>query len=175
MAEELNINQYIQFLRKNFKRESAVRTGFMYSYNYLFTDADDFEDKKYDDVKFYDFNPLTFVYEIKPKTKTFFGINFHHMPIQPRLLWLNRVKKLNERPFEKEGANRLFGMRYNVLKLLFKKSTVAVRQYHFTRVKELRIVPNVDWETVMNIYSRTYYGVRLNDIENRYRRFVPKI
>ena len=173
-GQYININEYILYLRKNFRRSNNLKTGLMYSYQYMFNKDPKFQKADYDKVKFYDFCPLTFVFDINSDTDTFFGLNFHHLPIKARRLWLTRVMKISKIQFRKPGANRIPFLMYHQLKSMFRKSTFGVRQYKWDRIKDMRIIPNERWEEVIEYYSRTYYGVTLRAVQNKYRMFIPK-
>lgn len=169
----LTINKYIQFLRKNYKRTKIIHRGFLYTYPYFFNRAPGFKEEDFEKIKFYDFFPLVFVFDVNRKNKTFVGLNFHHLPVKSRQIWLKRVQKIRKNIFEREGTNRVI-LKYNTLKFLVKKSMFGIRQYRFDRIGELRMIPNQDWEKLFSLYGRTYYGVSLRQIEDKYKRFVPK-
>jgi len=174
MAEPrfLNINKYIQHIRKTYKRINLIQKGNLYTYTYLFNHAPNFDKQDYEKIKFYDYMPVTFIFDIDEKNKTFTGINFHHLPVASRLIWLNRLKKMRGKLFEQEGVNRVI-LRYGVLKFLMKKSIFGIRKYRMDRTRELRIVPNQQWEELLSIYSRTYFGVTLAQVEQKYKTFIP--
>ena len=160
------LNEYIKHIR-TFKFNKIIRNGFLYTYKYLFIKNPTFRSQPFSKVKFYDFWPATFVFEVKPKTKTFFGINFHHMPVRARKIWLFRISKAKQKP---ERIRIL----YSRLKRLDKKSTFAVRQYRMDRGFEYRRIPFADWNFLFNFYARTYFGTTVDNVAARYRRFRPK-
>ncbi len=173
MASFRSINDYIKQIR-TFKRAANIFTGQLYAYNYLFTKAPNFESAEFDVVKFYDFYPATFVFDVNRETKTFHGLNFHHMPVKARKLWLTRVQKIVPKPFETSGVTRIRNLTFPKLKVLFKKSMFGVRQYRMDRVRQLRIVPNQDWEELFEFFAKTYFGVTLAQVEAKYRSFRPR-
>lgn len=170
----ININEYILYLRKTYKRNNNLKIGQMYSYQYLFNKAPNFDKQDPNKIKFYDFYPITFVFDIDFDNDTLFGLNFHHLPVKSRMMWLDRTKKISEIQFAKPGVNRIPALRYPQLKAMFRKSVFGIRQYKMERFRDLRIIPNEKWEEVFDFYSRTYYGVTLRAVANKYRTFIPR-
>lgn len=166
--EFLNINDYIKHLRQ-FKRTGIIKPGFLYSYIYRFDKNPKFKKKPYDEQKFYDYMPATFVFHVTENT--FFGLNFHHLPLLVRQIWLGRVRRMYEDNFLDTEPDRI-PLNWNLLKsILLKASKFSVRQYRFDRLTDLRIVTEQDWERTFRFYARTYFGVTLRAVENKYKLF----
>jgi len=164
-----NIAEYIKYLR-SFDKAGTIRPGYFYVYEYDFM-------KHYpiEELKFYDYMPLTFVYKIvKGKDSRYFqGLNFHHMPVKARQWWLNRVKAMASIYFDKGGIRRLPGINYLVLEKIMRKGVFGVRNYKFESVRNLRAIPLEEVENIIRWYANTYYGVTIGQIQARYNSFRP--
>lgn len=160
------INDYIRYLR-DFKRTGNLLTGKLYTYNYLFNRNPNFKNKEWDKVKFYDWMPCTFIFKISRKSKSFFGINLHFLPVQSRKIWLARLGKLNP------AKNDRIPLKFKQLYVMMMKSKFGVRQYNMTRVRELREVPFEYYNQLFEFSARTYLGVNLEWISTKYREYKP--
>lgn len=169
-----SIAAYHRYLMQ-FPKTGNLQVGRFYAYLYNFS-----KDYPFEELKYYDFEPLTFVFSIGPG-EYFTGINFHHMPVRPRILWLNRVIKMARRVDTDISTRftggtgrpvwRIYGLNYpKVYKVLF-KSKIAIRRYRFDRVGMLRTIPINDIDQVMHYYARTYYASNIKQIANRYRKY----
>lgn len=160
------ITEYISYL-KTFKRSATIRPGYFYLYNYAF-----YEHYPIEELKFYDYWPLTFVFQImrKPQGQYFLGMNFHHMPVKARQYWLNRVKRMARVYFEKGGVRRLPAFNYDNATKVMRKGKLTVRQYRNEAVRNLRIVPLEELDTLMKFYAKTYYGVTIAQVRAKYLR-----
>ena len=160
-----NLNQYINFL-KTFKKVGKILPGNFYSFVYVIDRTQDYER-----IKFYDLMPLIFVTTFNTKTKTFTGINLHHLPVDVRKVWIDTLKKFQLNSFSKN--KRLLTMAdYDKLYLMFRKATkFSVRQYSLTEIRGLRRLENTDIDTAINFYSKTYYGANISMVEKKYLKF----
>jgi hypothetical protein len=179
-----SINWYINYLQ-HFERDTKTVPGQFYAYQYMFTKdklihhGDSYTpttnpnmvDISYDKIKFYDFWPMTYVFHVNPKNKTFFGLNFHHLPLNIRLFWLKRIQSMFKNQFSKEDQLRIPMISYDAVKHIGndKIAMACTRQYRNDRVMNLRKVPLDELEKAMSYYSKTYYGVNISQIENKYR------
>jgi hypothetical protein len=164
-----SILEYIEYL-DSFKKTSKISSGYFYTYHYNFH-------KHYpiEELKFYDWRPLSFVFSIVNEDKPYFyGLNFHHLPVKARQWWLRKVKSAASSYFEQGGIRRIPGLNYNTLQKIMKKGLFGVRKYRFEAVKELRIIRLEDLDEIMKFYGRTYYGVTIKQIQARYSKFRPK-
>jgi hypothetical protein len=163
--------KYIEF----FDRASIVLSGYMYAYYYMFQRKGVPQEK----LRFYDWWPLTFVFQVDFKERRFYGLNFHHLPVRTRLIWLARIKRLYAAKFPTDEIKRNFltpkriPMTYKRLVLILIKSKYGIRQYRMDRVRKLRIVPNTQWEQAMRYFSKTYYRVTYEQKVNDYNRYNP--
>lgn len=173
-----SIVAYHRYLKK-FKYVGNILPGRFYAYVYDFS-----KDYPYEELKFYDFEPISFIFEILPESNSFLGLNFHHMaPPQVRLLWLNRVIKfarLIDDPIQTKftgGTGRpvfkIGGLNYPRVYQVLRKSKIAIRRYRMDRVSMLRAIPVNEIDEVMRYYSRTYYGTGIKQIIARYQNYKP--
>ena len=143
--------KYISF----FPPAKSIALGFLYTYNYNFDVTGDF-----DKIRHYDWMPVCLCYKIRPEVNTFFGLNFHHLPVKARTVWLARAKRLWGKKFPTRGKNVNTPMKVNVsytriLSILY-GAKLGVRQYRFDRVNDIRIVPNSQWYTLFRYHANTY-------------------
>jgi len=160
------INDYIRYL-KDFERTGNLIRGRLYTYNYLFNKAPNFKNKEWETIKFYDWMPCTFVFDINSKAKSFTGINLHFLPVQSRKIWLSRLAKTNP------SRNDRIPLKYDQLKLMMMKSKFGIRQYNMGRVQQLRVVPFEYYRDLFEFSAKTYLGVTLDWVSNRYRQYKP--
>ena len=162
---------------KGFKMTNRIYPGRFYAYNYNFK-----KDYDWDDLKFYDYMPLTFIFEIDPKTNTALGINFHHIPVRPRILWLNRVKQIAEmfdeeikiKDYTKRPVYKISGLDYPRVYKVLLKSKIAIRRYKLNKIHYLRNIDIASIDEVMHYYAKTYVAVGISEIANRYSSYRPK-
>ncbi|MEM4260889.1 MAG: hypothetical protein QXG00_06635 [Candidatus Woesearchaeota archaeon] len=160
-----NINDYIRYINEHFIKTGTLSSGQIYVYRYLFNKDPNFNKKPFNEIKFYDFMPASYIFNINMKTKTFFGLNFHHLPLYDRRVWLARVSN-----FQNKMTGQLnIKLKYQALKALMRKSILGVRQYRFDRVLDLRLIPYEQWINLFNFYAKTYYAVTIDQVESKYR------
>jgi hypothetical protein len=170
MAPRLNnLSSYRKYIRENLKVTKDFKLGGFYSYNYKFS-----LDYEFDKLKFFDWLPISFIMNINMEKKTFVGLNLHHMPVKSRQIWLSRLKKRYPNKFEIGGIKLLRELADEDLatKLLL-KSKIAIRNYRFDRVRDLRIISLDQIEEIIRFYSNTYFAVNMNQINNRYNQYIP--
>jgi len=161
------LTKYVKFIKTNFPVAQTIKPGNFYAYTYRF----DKKSEPYNVLKFWDVMPFAFVYELhknKENEKMFRAINFHHVPVRPRQLWLNRTVKITGEAFaENKRLHRLASWQrlYIMMKKISKKS---VRQYYLKRMIQPRQIPNDRVEEVIKYYAKTYYGVSISQIEAQY-------
>jgi len=168
------INDYVKYLKTEFKPEGTIIPGRFYTMNYKFS-----LDYKDDKLKFYDFMPLYYCFEKWDGGVV--GMNFHHMPIQARTVWLDRVRNMSSQidamipyiDFRNPRIYRIPGLNYPQVYKLLMKTKIAIRRYRYDRMYDVRAVPlqNV-WE-VLHFYSRTYFGCTIKDIDQRWLHYNP--
>ena len=167
----IDINDYLKYLNESTQRVSSLQLGAFYTYNYNF-----YKDKRpYDEVKFYDKVPLIFLFDFKKSkngSNLFFGLNFHHLPVKSRQIWLSRIKKIHSQAMQKN--KRMNTVDYRQLFYMFKKSTIGVRQYRLEAVSRNRRVPTDNLDEIMKYYAKTYYGVTYDQVASKYRSSIAR-
>ena len=165
-SQIMRVQQYIDEIDRVAIDASQIRVGRFYTYQYNFDKSGD-----YNEIKYWDVFPLVFVY--MKKGKNFFGLNFHHIPLQSRYIWIARLKKVVEYQYNKDKPLTAFD--YQNLYNMFKKATYGVRQYKRMSVRNLKRIETPDQvEELMKIIANTYYGVNYNMVAERYRLFKPQ-
>lgn len=160
-----SVSEYLKKADEVGNRATVIRKGRFYAYQYVFN-----KDNSFNEIKFWDVFPLTFVFEVKGRY--FWGLNFHHIPRQSRLIWLARIKKIYEMQIENDKA--LTSLNYSRLFSAFKKATYGIRQYRIDRVKSLKRIATPDQvDELMRIVSDTYYGVNATAVFQKYAQFKP--
>ena len=166
---DLNSRQDFLDYVKQFNFVTMMFTGYMYTFNYQFIWNKKFPDIDIGIKRFYDYYPVTFIFKENRKAKSYYGLNFHHLPVASRRIWLSRVATRF-----KADNNRIFA-KYEQIKPLFYKSTYAVRQYQWKRIRHLRMIPYKKWGEILEFTPRTYFAASLKEVEMQYRKFIPKI
>jgi len=170
-----NIRAYLNYL-KSFKLTNSLYPGRFYAYSYNFK-----KDYPWDELKFYDYMPLTYIWEIDQKTNTAIGMNFHHMPVKARLLWINRIKQLSKhygeeiriKDYESRPVYKIQGLNYPRVYKVLMKSKIAIRRYKLDKMFYLRNVDLGSIDDVMRYYAKTYVAVNINHIKSRYSEYKP--
>jgi len=157
-----SFNNYLEYLKSNFRINSVIRKGHFYTYLYKF--GKDYPD---DILKYFDWWPLTFIFDVNYDKKYFVGMNLHHMPVLSRQIWVSRLKKVSAENFE--NNKQPIRINYPSLISMFKKSGFIVRNYRMDRVNLLRKVQLNSVDEVVRYYSDTYYKVSYEQSANRYR------
>ncbi len=171
-----HIRDYKQYLER-FPRTGALKVGSFYSYAYNFQ-----LNYEWDELKFYDHMPLTFIFAIDTEHNHAIGINFHHMPVRPRLLWLNRVKTIAKHVQEEiqirglggRPVYKISGLNYPRVYKVLAKSKIAIRRYRLNEIRFLRKIDVRFIDEVMRYYARTWLGVNIDQIRNRYLKYKVK-
>lgn len=158
MSQQISIDSYVDYIRKNFKIVHYPQIGNLYFFTYLFNRNKSFSPSK---SKFYDFYPATFIFDINIKNKTFTGLNIHMIPSDERKHWFKVIGSLtNDKPLDAKKFLRL--------KELMKISQFGVRTYSMLYVKNLREIPNRDWDMLIDKYANTTYQASLAEITAKY-------
>lgn len=171
------IPSYVKFVRENTEPVTSIEAGNFYAYNYRFDLNPDFRNLDPRVVKFYDFYPLAFVYDTyvtKDGYHCFRGLNFHHLPVQSRKIWLSRLKTIMNVPLiEAESEDFEVLTIYETLYSMFKKATFGVRNYRFDRVLNLRWMDSIILPQIMEYQAKTYFNVTLSEVAMVYNAFKP--
>lgn len=157
------VKNYVKIL-KTYRVNTDIKSGNFYSFIYKVDKSRD-----YNVIKFYDLMPLIFFFDVHPKHKNIiYGLNFHHLPLRARNLFLLRMKELMAENWD--ANKRLVRIaKFERLFIMFKKaSKFAVRQYDLRNMRQIREIPNKDMENISQYYSKTHYGININNVEKNY-------
>lgn len=122
--------------------------------------------------KYLDFQPFDLVIAVRPKKSIFMCVNFHHLPVITRQIFLAKLKKDYESNFERPKTV-ISGINYKKLFKYLKKIGVAVRTYRFERVMSLREVPSDMIDETMKYYANFYYKTTYKGMVNKYVNYRP--
>lgn len=147
------------------ERSNKYIPGYFYAYEYHF----DKTDKDFSELKFYDKFPLIYLISKGPTDNTYYGLNFHQIPVRSRLLWLTKFDKIAEILQEDQRAV----YRYKFLKAMFIKAVFGVRMYRIDRIVKLRRVDSTKMYDLSRFYAKTYYGASIEQINIRYENYYP--
>lgn len=165
-----NARTYLDFIAQ-FPRMPKPRVGRFVCFTYNFHTNPyyiDHPEKK----KYLDFQPFDLVIAVRPKKGTFMCVNFHHLPVITRQIFLAKLKKDYDSSFDRPKA-LIPGINYKKLFKYLKKIGVAVRNYRFERVMALREVPSNMIDETMRFYANFYYKSTYKAIVNRYLEYKP--
>ena len=168
-----NLSKYVKFLKSNFPVATTIRPGNFYAYTYRF----DRKSEPYKVLKFWDVMPFTFVYELhrnKDNEKMYRGINFHHVPVRPRQIWLRKTINITGEAFEQNRKLIRLASWMRLFLMMKKLSRKSVRQYYIKRTLQPRLIPNDRVEEVIKYYAKTYYGIGISQVEAEYLLFRLK-
>jgi len=172
-----NVTEYIKWINKNFKLTNKLECFKFYTMQYDFS-----EEYKWEELKFYDILPFFYCVQIFPDKKYAIGCNLHHIPVQPRFLWLDKFRTISDQlntviPYIDYGENKTYkfpNMIYPLVWKMMPKVKLFIRRYKFERIHYLREVNLALIDEVAKFWSSTYLGVSISEIEKRYIRFHPK-
>jgi hypothetical protein len=168
---------YIKYTREQGEPATIVLPGYFYTYNYRFNLNPNFHKLDFDEVRFYDWFPLTFIYDgykNKEGKLVYRGLNFHHLPVRARRLWLTRLRKYIGED-ELDNNERIIKMiDYKPLFYLFRKATFGIRNYRRERMFNIRKVPTHLIDDYMSFASKTYFAATLSQVGLNYKDFIPK-
>lgn len=166
MADQFaSIKKYFEFMESVSERSNKFLPGNFYVYEYRF----DKTDKDFNELKFYDKYPLVYLISKGPVDGTFYGLNFHQIPVRSRLIWLTKFDQIAETlQYDQRAVYR-----YEFLKSMFKKSVFGVRMYRADRLFKLRRVDSTQMYDLSRYYAKTYYGASIEGINIRYANHNP--
>jgi hypothetical protein len=162
-----------RFIKKNFPVTKSIQLNSFYSYDYSFK-----LDPEYEKLKYYCFKPIVYVFR-QNKTHCW-GVNFEHLPIGARLLWIQKIRKFSkviaERlsiiSFDDQKEFRLPGVNYPALIKVFRKAKIMVRCYRKEAIFNCRRIPlNKFAEVCLYHVSAIYFDVPYKAIEQRYKSY----
>ena len=166
---------YMDYLDTEFKTTTKLYPNRMYTYDYKFS-----QDYPYKELKFYDWKPLVYIFEIRGKYAI--GMNFHHIPPKARQIWFDRVEKLSKRldnNIRIKGLGgrpvyKIHGLNYPRVYQVLQKSKISIRKYRFDRMSNVRDVDLRKFREVSSFFANTYFDVDISDIRKRYNIYKPK-
>lgn len=169
-----NLNDYLRFVRENFKPTKTIRVGLFVSQNYLFHLNPLY--KKYPQKKKYlDFFPIDLVIYDNPKKKYFAALNWHALPVPTRQILKARLEKQFQSAFnENKPMIRIPGINYKKLLRFLRKVGVGIRRYRYERVRKLAIIPPNMIDEVLKFKALTWYGSNYQGIKSQYDKYRPK-
>lgn len=170
-----NVNEYLKYIKDNFKLTGNINAGRFYHYFYNFS-----REYPWKELKFYDFFPLTFIFERDGKYAL--GLNFHHLSEKPRHIWLDRVRKLSKQLDEQikikglggRPVYKIYNLDYPRVYKILMKSKIGIRRYRLDRISQLRAVDLAQLDETMKWISKTYMGVTIKQIQKRYLQYKPR-
>lgn len=169
---------YLKFVREQGVETNILRPGYFYTYNYRFDLNPHFPKLSYDEVRFYDWYPLVFIYDVYREKKTnnlvYRGLNFHHLPVRSRRLWLTRLKKYIDHDEIEEDTKIKPLVDYSNLRSLFIKATFGIRNYRRDRMFNIQRVPNYKLDSYLGFAAKTYFASTLAEVGLNYKSFDPR-
>jgi hypothetical protein len=146
---------------------SAIVPGYYYTFDYFFDkDNDDYDEEE---LKYWDTKPLVLIYDqnvTKDGKKTFFGFNFHMLPIEERERILGPATTSDDRTIQKSGANWETAGKGN------KKLGFAVRQYRSDRIRNIYKVGPNGFRELCKFKAPTYYRSTYTQITQKFNEEV---
>jgi hypothetical protein len=165
MAKQISVNDYVEHINSTYPKAQYPQIGKIYTFGYLFHQSPSFDRKNVKEIKFYDFYPATFVFDVDVKQHLFHGFNLHIIPPSARSRWIELINTFVTK-------DKLDPKKFIILKHLFKISSFAMRQYYMRRVKNFREVPVDKWHEMFNMYANTTFGATTAEISAKYLSFL---
>ena len=142
------------------------KIGRIYIFEYLFNYGKDFNNlNNREEIKFSDFVPATFVWNIDIRAKRFSGFNLHSVPIFRRTKWIELLRNYAGENTDKEKN-------FLPLKRLFKDSPFGMKQYSMNKVRKFREIPENNWIDLLKYDANTTMGATSNEIVAKYLSFI---
>jgi len=169
------VSKYWKFVKNNGQLVKFPKVGRFYCYQYKFA-----TDYPYDELRFYDLLPFSFVFEANDATFT--ALNLHHLPLESRRVWFHRLQQVSQAAdsvipyldFE-DGRNKIIrNVQWPLVCRILKKSKIGVRQYRYERVGNLRLMPIAIYPELYKFWANSYFNATIKDIQARYNQFRPK-
>lgn len=125
-------------------------------------------------LAYYDTLPL--VFPVEKYRDGFLGINFHYLPIQLRLILLDRLKPFHVNAMNFDETTRL-RLSYNLLTSFSKLNIVqpTLHKYLYNRFQSrmLQILPD-DWEAALALPCERFVGETKGAVYRNSRRSIKK-
>jgi len=125
-------------------------------------------------LEYYDVLPL--VFPVEKYRDGFLGINFHYLPIQMRLILLDRLKPFNVNAMKMDETTRL-RLSYRLLTSFARLNIVqpTLHKYLYSRFQSrmLQILPD-DWESAMALPCERFVGENKNIVWRNSKKSIKK-
>lgn len=165
-----SMSRQILSLEDAYNFQNDFRSGQFYSFVYDYLESPLYHKLPPKEQRFYDRQPVIFFYGYHKNKDYIEGLNFHLMPVEARLLWLEAVDSLTS------GAitnNRRVDLPTDILKKINSKNDAAVRIYKLDRMEQVHRLDSSKLKPVMVGQARTFEGAGYGTVELRYRTWHP--
>jgi len=156
---------YFKFLKECIDPVNDMRVGLFYAFTY----NSQAKEETVNQFAFTDFNPLIFLYGPVGKDKLE-ALNFHFLPVEVRLTWLDIVDKMSQGAISNDG--RVTIPMY-MLKKLGVKLEFARRVYDVKGIKEWRRVYSSTMWDLCKFTPNTYGGANYETVARAFNIFNP--
>lgn len=167
-----NLKEYLDFVKANYRKTKTIRAGYFVSFNYLFHLNPDYKEHP-ERKKYLDFFPMDLVLWVNYDKKLFLSVNFHAFPVATRQILMARLRRVYESTIDRPRS-RIPGINYRKMLRFLKKLGVAIRKYHFSRVRNYAEIPGELLDESMKFYANTFYKTNYLGVVSRYNNFKPK-
>lgn len=156
MSKQISVENYLDYVVKNYKQEKFPSIGniFIFNYNNIFNR----------NSKFSDFYPIVFINEIDLQHKTFTGLNFNYIPINAIHHWIEFFKRLD--------TNKPIPQNFTKIKSLLHISSFAFRKYNMMKIRTFFKIEKDMWDDMTSVYSNTLREATLKEIEAKYLKLI---
>lgn len=163
------LQDYLKVIQ-GFPKVKMPLPGYFYSYAYAFAKTD-----VWSKLRLYDYHPLAFIYWMERKNGVLYawGINFHRLPVNIRLMLLNKIFSMAGINPNTVTARKRLLWNFQRMKPLLKKLSFAVRLYRVDRMRNIRGVSMKYVKQLMVFYPETLYRARVSELFAEYRTYKP--
>ena len=156
---------YLKNLKDMVNPVNDIRAGLFYSFSY----RSQAKEKTVNQFAFTDFNPLIYLYGPIGKDKLE-GLNFHFLPVDVRLAWLDIVDKMAGGAI---SNNERITIPPEMLKRISTKIEFARRVYDVKGIREWKRVNSENMWDLCKMTPGTYGGANYNTVATGFRIFNP--
>jgi hypothetical protein len=166
MAQK-SVESYLEYIGKYPEPDIKFpKIGKIYIFAYLFNQTIN-QQKSYNalkdegEIKFYDFLPAVFIWQINMATYSFYGLNLHNIPINARKRWIDILQRYagDEKPDPKK---------FLPLKRLLESASGMMKHYTMRKVRKLKEVPTSMWLELMQFDVNTTFRATSGEITAKY-------
>ena len=166
-----SMGRQIQTIEDAYNEQNDFQPGQFYSFVYDYLESPIFRKLPETEKRFYDRMPIIYFYGYKNDKNYIEGLNFHFMPVESRLKWLETVDKLTESAI---SDNRKIILPPDLIKKINTKNPAAVRVYKVDRMSQVHRLDSSKLVPVMTGQARTFDGAGYGTVALRYRTWLPK-